>query len=851
MIVTYNQTNEFLYGKKPNHIELIHNTSFGKPRENSSFTGEQNLWTNLLTVCKSGYLDTPELTAVATTHPLMEHMLHTYATHAIVDFTDLNQIDENYASYEEVPQHKTKQFTACTLFYNMHLGSVMRYLGNNYTNQHIDVDEIMKECKNVVPEDIRQDLHRVLTKGSPNKVDGDVSYQNFLDYYFYQNHSTVSKNPAKVKKAVLKEFKSCWIFILPIWMARFIPNGQITPHGLIVKLHKNDRIVFDASCLLHPESRCLNMFSSKDTEPKIHYKYSWIKYLIRLWNLRISYPLLDILMMADDVSGAFRQPKYNPEIISGFMYILANYLCVSCGLNFGNNFSPSSFEPYAQAREYLAQHYFERDDLVEKYKELLKLVKFSESDFAPEELVQAVKDSLNQGVMDTDGKPKNTPHNMFVDDNMLAEISRHRLLKALAAGFEAIFLLFGQPDIAKRKIAIALDKLTEMISGHEIIVLGMKVNTRRMTVMRDPAKLDLLRKDLADHGPWTKKRKQFCLKELSSLLGRVEDMARHAIWAKTLYMNLRTSAKKAYRENKTAVQDSPKFKNLWNDRNYTGTEEQLLNRKKFAESKLEKAIWNHNLKHNVTRGMKQDLHLLREYLSKDFQYWEVPISHLVPRIPDFQSHGDACLNSGGGWSSSLKFWWYYAWPKEVREKTLKYWKRDFIIEGERVSINLLEFLVIIINYAAASFIVYLLKKGEGPKGLKLQNQYPILTNWADNTSAVKWALNACNSNEIGKALSRILSAINFGNPLGLNSNFISGDDNFNADKISRFLPRNVQLQFDKLQQDQPMLKQCQRLHPSKYFISILMEALLQPRKLLLKPNQLKVQMLFDPVNDTT
>eukprot|EP00957_Ditylum_brightwellii_P068819 5224078-Ditylum_brightwellii.AAC.1 len=37
-------------------------------------------------------------------------------------------------------------------------------------------------------------------------------------------------------------------------------------------------------------------------------------HLIRIWNLRISYPDNDILLWNDDATGAFRQCKLHPDI---------------------------------------------------------------------------------------------------------------------------------------------------------------------------------------------------------------------------------------------------------------------------------------------------------------------------------------------------------------------------------------------------------------------------------------------------------------------------------------------------------------------------------------------------------
>ena len=63
--------------------------------------------------------------------------------------------------------------------------------------------------------------------------------------------------------------------------------------------------------------------------------------------------------------------------------------------------------------------------------------------------------------------------------------------------------------------------------------------------------------------------------------------------------------------------------------------------------------------------------------------------------------------AGGGYSLDLKFWWYIHWPEEVQSKTLKYFtfnKKD-PTTGNLISIHLLEYAVVIINYSTASYVL--------------------------------------------------------------------------------------------------------------------------------------------------
>ena len=98
--------------------------------------------------------------------------------------------------------------------------------------------------------------------------------------------------------------------------------------------------------------------------------------------------------------------------------------------------------------------------------------------------------------------------------------------------------------------------------------------------------------------------------------------------------------------------------------------------------------------------------------------------------------------------------------------------------SQLVSINCLEFVIIIISYNAILDAIELLGKLVGiphPKSLIL----------ADNTAANSWTRKIASSSIIGKALCRILCALLANQSVGLDSAHIRGEDNDCADNISR------------------------------------------------------------------
>ena len=98
-------------------------------------------------------------------------------------------------------------------------------------------------------------------------------------------------------------------------------------------------------------------------------------------------------------------------------------------------------------------------------------------------------------------------------------------------------------------------------------------------------------------------------------------------------------------------------------------------------------------------------------------------------------------------------------------------------DGRLISINVLEFVVVIIDYCAALTVITTEDVTDDP--------HPIILNIADDTSAHFWTMHACKPSRLGRLLVRLFCYLLMDSPLGINSKWIDTHDNFIADEISR------------------------------------------------------------------
>ena len=131
--------------------------------------------------------------------------------------------------------------------------------------------------------------------------------------------------------------------------------------------------------------------------------------------------------------------------------------------------------------------------------------------------VQAQACSKNRGIINEDGSVQPTPHNIYVDHDLMADI-RERMMMTLASSAEAIFTIMGFPMTHLRQSAVALDKWKGLVVSHCLVILDLVFNTRKMTVGVTPEYRREVLHLLDSH--WVE-REAFHIKEMEELVGKL------------------------------------------------------------------------------------------------------------------------------------------------------------------------------------------------------------------------------------------------------------------------------------------------------------------------------------------
>ena len=776
---------------------------------------------------KEGWLSEQDLHSVSMMHPDFKDMIESVPDLLEVDFSSLRDPVLDYASQTKIDPDRVRLMTACAVYYNLDIGLVVRYLGGEYTASWRNIPEILAAAEPYLSDEVYNHLHRVLTTGCPANFNWNEPASNKRRAIAIGNLPSVSQYEEIAQATVTKEVRNSHLLPLARWICTCSAHARHTPQNILVKQGKKPRLIWDGTTRQSWQDSTMNMMTPIDAELTVTFGTAFLMLCTWIWNLRISYPNEDILLAFVDISSCFRFPRMAADLAGAFGFIIGTcFFAANAGV-FGSVISASSWEPHRIAIAAIAQACFICHHLISKYSDLLSLIRFDVPAPANTQFVQAQRCSRNNGVFDQHNNRLPTPHNIYVDDDLLAEI-RPCMPQALASAFEAIFTVMGRPEPIRRPIAVAVDKLMELFVSYCQILLGLEINTRAMTVGISPQyRAEVLH---ILQSTWHSGRQSFTVKEMELLVGKLGRIAQAFRPLYYLMSHLYSSLAYALRANKAyLVKTSRQFRKLVDTSKRTLTDKGTDDWREitFAASRVARLFHGCKQTYRIPSSLAAEIDFIRSLMADSSFALCTPIGHIVSRDYTYSMFADSCKLSGGGWCTDLSFWWYLEYPPEiVRKAQLKNNKH-----GDYISINALEMMCVIINYAAAIHICHL-------DAVDISHA-PTILNWCDNTSAVSWINTRCKDSLAGRALGRLFCGLLMGSTIGLCTDWISTTQNVIADDVSR-VKRSAEdgkYDFSQLLTDHPSLRSCRLFQPSELLLSMFWEILLtkgSPDVLMLK-----------------
>jgi hypothetical protein len=632
----------------------------------------------------------------------------------------------------------------------------------------------MASIKDSVKPQTRKDLFRVFTQGAPTICKGHSSAKNFSDYHRHGNHKSARDNPDEFKKVFLKDCKRGHALAFDIRLLPYIYHAHLTPQGIINILNawKAMRLVCDSSFRCNLHSMAINDWTDTENEPDLEFPGCLKKLLVWIWNLRISYPNLKILLGDNDIAAAFRLIKYHPDMVAMHLYTVNDqYLGAATGQTFGDTASPANFEVLAIARKEHAQWLFTNkpNECLLRANAYVSQMKVP-PEATPEEAASFAKanaDSHNTGAFNSDGVRLPPPFPHQIDDCLFADIGPY-IRVASATSIVALEEVTGDKHPCQPHV-LSQEKL-ELAYDDNRITLGHFTDTSTMTVQLSAARRTKVIDYIAKEG-WLS-RKDATLRDVATLHGILVNASEFCPWAKCQFFVLQQILRLAIRERYHAVVNYRKRRNLPAPPSADDLPKELRRRtKQLIARDIAAMIWHNRIRIPIADRVHIILRMIRDYL-KSGGCWEMRIGHIVKRDPAIWPANDASEQGIGVVFHDLKIFCLIPFSDEICRRI-----KLPSAHSNALHINVFEFLGIVFAYVIATLIVQSKPEAFPPS--------PLMFDLCDNTPAIGWVFKMSTASLIGQSVLRLFAELRLISPVGIECEHVAGVDNHDPDLVSR------------------------------------------------------------------
>ncbi len=364
-------------------------------------------------------------------------------------------------------------------------GKGVRFLPGKYTSQYWGVCCTLDAIRDHVTSDNHGNIKQILLDRCPAQLTFEEPPSNKLEFISHGNSMSFVENPQLVQKTMNKEDRYSHLILMDLLLYKLSPYLRHTTQSIVIKDGKNNSIVWDGSRVTRPTDIVMKQVTPVPQEALVMFGHVKSQIYMDIYNMRISYPTATILLGLADVKACCRYPRIHADLTGAFGFIADELYNLATAMVFGLTASASSWEAFRRAIEALTKVFANRPNLVVRHKKFIDMLKWEEIDPSAE-LTPAFSCTINRGIMDDAGNRIDLAACIYVNNALMLALNADHIKMVLEATIEAIFIVMGKPDVAVRQCPLAMDKWLELVIGPKQTMLGLIINTNRLTVAITP-----------------------------------------------------------------------------------------------------------------------------------------------------------------------------------------------------------------------------------------------------------------------------------------------------------------------------------------------------------------------------
>jgi hypothetical protein len=457
-------------------------------------------------------------------------------------------------------------------------------------------------------------MKRILLDRYPAQFNFKEPLSNKIEMIDQGNSKSFNANTALVLKTMNKEDRYSHLIPLDEIICHFSPYCCHTSQTMVIKAGKNDRLCWEGLTTIKPTNMVMNQVTPVIHEAPITFNHVKMQLYTDIYNTRISYPTLTILLAMADVKACFRFHCIHADLTGAFGFLARGYYNLATAVVFGSTASASSWEPFHRAIQALPVVYAHRRDLIKKHEKILDMISWAPLDPALS-LTKAVPYSINTGrVLNNQGTKVPLPVRIYVDNALTLATSKESMEQVLASLIKAIFVVMVAPDTSVCQCSLAMDKWEKLQVAPIQTMLGLVIDTNRMTVSVTNDYIQSVH--LLINSTWHTHCQQFTVKEAQELTGKIGHLTKGANWVFHLLTHPYASIAYAVSKNRRFLEDSsPEFRNLNRSLQsgyfFCNVKDQI-HHISYAIKRSAKLVHQPMSQYNITKSMRQEIEFFYE-----------------------------------------------------------------------------------------------------------------------------------------------------------------------------------------------------------------------------------------------
>ena len=187
-------------------------------------------------------------------------------------------------------------------------------------------------------------MKRILLNKCPAQFNFEEPLSNKIKMIDQGNSKSFNANTALILKTMNKENRYSHLIPLDEIMCCFSPYCCHTTQTMVIKAGKNDRLCWDSSTTIKPTDMVMNQVTPMIHEAPITFGHVKMQLYTDIYNTRVSYPTLTILLAMADVKACFRFPRIHADLTGAFGFLAGGYYNLATAMVFGSTASASSWK---------------------------------------------------------------------------------------------------------------------------------------------------------------------------------------------------------------------------------------------------------------------------------------------------------------------------------------------------------------------------------------------------------------------------------------------------------------------------------------------------------------------------